>query len=120
MVWTSLFFLLASSCICATTHEADDLYSHLYSNYLQHSLPASTNSVTNKREIKKHEQSGLFYHEGPYVSHPQSERAARPLEVESYVTTDSVTRRNPYTYSVTGGSITPSSLGVNVYYKLIL
>ena len=88
---------------------------HLYSSYLQHRLPSlNTLPSSAKREVKL-SQEGLFYHEGAYTSHKQAAREARPLEIESYVTPlppkpsrRPTTTPSPYTYAVTGGSVTPA------------
>merc|ERR1719350_426974 len=112
---TFLALAISAHGVHAHRPEEDFYQSHLYSSYLQHRLP-SLNSLTNsaKREVKLSKE-GLFYHEGPYTSHNQAEREARPLEIESYVTPlppkpsrRPTTTPSPYTYAVTGGSVTPA------------
>merc|ERR1719350_1434047 len=112
---TFLALAISAHGVHARRPEEDFYQSHLYPSYLQHRLP-SLNSLTNsaKREVKLSKE-GLFYHEGPYTSHNQAEREARPLEIESYVTPlppkpsrRPTTTPSPYTYAVTGGSVTPA------------
>ena len=62
--------------------------------------------IVNKRQVKISDH-GLFYHDGPYVSHTQVQRMS-PLYEDSYDNLVTKTPANPYTYAVTAVSVTPA------------
>ena len=110
--WTILLVSLIG--LCLTRRTEDDIYlPHLYSSYLNslggHHSPYEGSNFKVSEEDK-------FYYEGAYSPHAQKERAAKPVEIESYVTPlppvyesrPGTTSANPYTYAVTGGAVTPA------------
>ena len=134
---------LAVICFCSADHmsktfssDPEELYrSQLFSHYLnsegmflQHLGGFSDDSDEVKKRDIKLSDGGLFYHDGPYVSHSQVQRKAPHFE--SFVTPlpkesdldgydplqdplytkmiQPKTSANPYTYAVTAASVTPA------------
>ena len=72
-----------------------------------------------KRNIVR-TKSGLFHHEGPYMSHEQNAREIRQKKEESIFSVTRTPRNSPYTYSVTGSFVTPATpfkMSPSPYYQ---